>query len=79
MEHGVGVVGLGHGFGQAGDAKEEELDGSQVLIFLDGGVRFTRINDPARVHVLAYGLRSLKRAFSLQRVSCLEEAGFGVI
>lgn len=33
MEHGVGVVGLGHGFGQAGDGKETEdggMDGSQV-------------------------------------------------
>ena len=34
MEHGVGVVGLGHGFGQGGDGKDaadEGLDGSQVL------------------------------------------------
>mmetsp|Transcript_68863 Transcript_68863/g.100856 ORF Transcript_68863/g.100856 Transcript_68863/m.100856 type:complete len:279 (+) Transcript_68863:184-1020(+) len=30
MEHGVGVVGLGHGFGQGGDGKEAAEDGSHV-------------------------------------------------
>jgi len=33
MEHGVGVVGLGHGFGQGGDGKEaaeDGMDGSHV-------------------------------------------------
>ena len=35
MEHGVGVVGLGHAFGQAADGKEaaeEHIDGSQVSV-----------------------------------------------
>lgn len=68
MEHGVGVVGLGHGFGQAGDGKETEdggMDGSQVslLIYPGACVRaFMRSLSKGELHLFLIGVDAVSQS-----------------